>query len=106
MTTRSKTRYTSKDLERRVGRRTIGAFLRSWRLGEELSQAEFARKLALSRANLCDIEKGRKGVSAERAAEIAKLLGYSVNVLVEMALEEQLANSGLDFKVTVKPRAA
>ena len=106
MTTRSDRRYTSKDLERRVGRRTVGAFLRSWRLGQELSQVEFARKLGLSRANLCDIEMGRKKVSAERASQIAKRLGYSVNVLVEMALEEELADGGLHFKVTVKPRAA
>jgi transcriptional regulator with XRE-family HTH domain len=106
MTTRSDRRYTSKDLERRMGRRTIGAFLRSWRLGQELSQVEFGKQLGLSRANLCDIEAGRKRVSAQRAAEFARQLGYSVNVLVEMALEEELACGGLDFKVTVKPRAA
>jgi transcriptional regulator with XRE-family HTH domain len=106
MTTRSDRHYTSKDLERRLGRRTIGAFLRSWRLGQELSQVDFSKRLGLSRANLCDIEMGRKKVSAERAAQIAKRLGYSVNVLVEMALEEELADGGLNFKVTVKPRAA
>lgn len=106
MTTRSDRRYTSRDLEKRVGRRTVGAFLRSWRLGRELSQVDFAKKIQLSRANLCDIEMGRKKVSAGRAAEIARRLGYSVRVLVEMALEEELADGGLDFKVTVKPRAA
>ncbi len=89
-----------------MGKRTIGAFLRSWRLGQELSQTEFARKLGLSRANLCDIEMDRKGVSTERAAQIARRLGYSVNVLVEMVLEEELAKNGLDLAVTVRPRAA
>jgi predicted HicB family RNase H-like nuclease len=49
---------------------------------------------------------GRKQVSAERAAQIAKRLGYSVNVLVEMALEEELAASGLYMRVSVRPRAA
>jgi transcriptional regulator with XRE-family HTH domain len=106
MTTTSDRRYVLKDLERRVGRRAVGAFLRSWRLGQELSQVEFAKRLGLSRANLCNIESGRKKVSAKRAAEFAGQLGYSVNVLVEMALEEELAGGGLNFKVTVKPRAA
>ena len=106
MTTKSKRYSSSKDLESRFGKRTIGEFLRSWRLGQELSQVDFARKLGLSRANLCDIEMGRKGVSPERAAQIAKRLGYTVNVLVEMALEEELAESGLSFSVSVKPRAA
>lgn len=106
MTTRSKRVYSSADLERRLGKRTVGGFLRSWRMGQELSQAEFARRLNMSRANLCDIEMGRKQVSAERAAQIAKRLGYSVTVLVEMALEEELAASGLNMRVSVKPRAA
>lgn len=106
MTTRNRRHYTAKDLERRLGKRTIGGFLRSWRLGQEMSQAEFARKLDISRANLCDIEMGRKGVSAERAVRIARRIGYSVTVLLEMALEEELAANGLDLKVSVRPRAA
>lgn len=106
MTTKSKRRYSSADLERRLGKRTIGGFLRSWRKGQDMSQAEFARKLDMSRANLCDIEMGRKQVSAARAAEIARRLGYSVAVLVEMALEEELAAGGLNMRVSVRPRAA
>ena len=106
MTTRNKRSYSTKDLERRLGKRTIGGFLRSWRLGQEMSQVDFARKLDLSRANLCDIEMGRKGVSAARAAQIARRLGYSITVLVEMALAEELAASGLDLEVSVRPRAA
>jgi transcriptional regulator with XRE-family HTH domain len=106
MNRKSKTKhYTTKDREQRLGKRTVGAFLRSWRMGQELSQADFARKLSISRANLCDIEMGRKGVSPEKAAEIAKTLGYSVNVLVEMAIEEQLAAVGLRFSVQLKPAA-
>ena len=103
MSTKSKKSYGTRDLERRLGRRTVGAFLRDWRLAHEMSQAAFALKLGISRANLCDIEMGRKGVSPEKAAEIARIAGYSVNVLVEMAVEEQLAASGLRFTVSLKP---
>lgn len=91
------------DLERRLKKRTLRAFLRDWRLTHEMSQTEFARMVEMSRANLCDIEKGRKGVSPEKAAKIAEIVGYSVHVLVEMAIEEQLEASGLRFSVSLKP---
>ena len=44
--------------------------LRTIRECDELTLAAFARKLAISRANLCDIEHGRKGVSVERAGAL------------------------------------
>lgn len=84
---------------------TVGGFLRAWRLSEELSQKEFAQQIKMLPANLCDIEKGRKGVSPEKAEEIAKILGYSKAVLVKMALEELLESAGLKYQIEVKPVA-
>ena len=95
-----------KDLEKKFGPLTLGRFISSWRLSEELSQKEFAKKIGISPANLCDIEKGRKGVSIFRATEIAKKIGYSPTVLVQLALQEQIDSSGLDFSVEVKKGAA
>lgn len=100
-----KSTFGTKDLEKRLGKMTVGEFLRSWRLSEELSQKAFAKKLKLSAANLCDIEKGRKGVSPEKAHEIAKILGYSPAVLVRIAIQDQLESSGLKYQVEVKPAA-
>jgi transcriptional regulator with XRE-family HTH domain len=105
MSTRNKAKYGLKDLDKRLGKMTIGSFLRAWRFSEELSQKEFAKKLGLSPANVCDIEKGRKGVSPERAAGIAKILGYSPTVLVRLAIEEQLLAAGLKYDVELKPAA-
>jgi len=105
MTIKSKKWNSKKDLEKIIGKRTVSGFLRSWRKGQELSQVEFARKIGMSRANLCDIEMGRKGVSPAKAAEIAKILGYSISILVEMAIEEQLAACGLKYKVELTPAA-
>ena len=103
MNTKSKTRLGLHDLEKRMGKLSVGEFLRSWRLSDELSQRDFAKKLKISAANLCDIEKGRKGVSPEKADEIARILGYSQTVLVRLALEEQLAAAGLKYLIEVKP---
>ena len=102
MTIDKKRKFGLKDLDKRLGKITVGEFLRSWRLSEEQSQREFARKIHLSAANLCDIEKGRKGVSPEKADEIARILGYSRTVLVRLALEEQLSAAGLKYSIEVK----
>lgn len=97
MSTRSK--YGRKSLEDRLGAMTLASFLSSWRESEGLTQVAFAKKLGISPANLCDIEKGRQVVSPKKAAEIAKKIGYSETVLVELAINEQLALDGLKLRV-------
>ena len=81
---------------------TLGRFLEAVRLGEELTQPAFAKKLGLSRSHLNDIEKGRKGVSPERAARFAKALGYSRARLVQLALQDLVNRGGLKLQVDVK----
>ena len=95
-----------KDLEKKYGALTLGRFLASWRLSEGLNQKEFADTLGISPANLCDIEKGRKGISIFKATEIAKIIGYSPTVLVQLAIQELVQSSGLDYDVVVRAKAA
>src|SRR3970040_1208306 len=66
-----------KFLESLVGELTFGGLIEAMRQAEEMSQVEFAAKLGISKQHLCDIEKGRKFVSPERAAKFAKILGHS-----------------------------
>ncbi len=80
---------------------TFGSFLASWRESLEVSQIAFAKKIGISAANLCDIEKGRQLVSPRKAAAIARKIGYSETVLVELAINEQLAAEGLKLRVKV-----
>lgn len=94
-----------KNLNKKLGPMTVSSFLRSWRESNAISQQDFAKILKISAANLCDIEKGRKGVSPEKAAEIAKIIGYSPTVLIELALNEQLKDAGLAYDVELKPRS-
>jgi len=68
---------------------------------DEISQAEFSETLGISRQNLCDIEKGRKGVSPARAARFAKLLGYPAEVFVMLAINEELEREGLSMHVSI-----
>ena len=103
MTTKRPERYYGlADLERELGPMTIGRIIRAWRLCDEMSQAEYARRLGISPGNLCDIEKGRQLISARKAAEIADKIGYSRDIMVELAINEQLAHDGLKIRVKVQ----
>jgi transcriptional regulator with XRE-family HTH domain len=94
-----------KDLEKRLGKLTVGEFLRSWRMSEEMSLKNFGKLIGLSIANLCDIEKGRKGVSPEKAEQIAKALKVPPALLVRLSIEESLQAAGLRYQVEIKPAA-
>lgn len=86
----------------RGGPLTFGQLVESHRLCDEISQAELARRMGISRSQLCDIEKGRKLVSAVRAAQFARVLGYPVTVFVAAAIEDQLRRAGLKLKVSLE----
>lgn len=80
---------------------TLGRLIEAIRLGEEVSQAEFAKQLKISRSHLNDIEKGNKAVSPERAARFAKALGQSQERFVELSLQSLVDEAGLKLKVVV-----
>lgn len=90
------------DLDQRFGRMSVGLFLAAFRESEGLSQAEYARKLGLSRANLCDLEKGRKLISPERAAKLAKKLGVPEKVLIQLSIQDSLFIAKLKYVVELK----
>ena len=95
-------KYTLPDIEKRNGHLTIGKIIRAYRLGWELTQIQFAKKIGISVQNLCDIEKGRQRVSPEKASKIAKKIGYSEIVMVECAINEQLKACKLEYTASLK----
>jgi transcriptional regulator with XRE-family HTH domain len=84
------------------GPMTLGGMLWSIRMCDEVSQTEFAKMLGVNRSHLCDVEKGRKVVSPERAAAWAEILGYPDTVFVKLALQEQLDRAGVKMSVQVE----
>jgi transcriptional regulator with XRE-family HTH domain len=80
---------------------TFGKMLQAVREGDELTLEVFAKRIGVSRQNLCDIEKGRKGVSPERAARWARLLGYPEAQWVRLALQAELDAAGLKYRVEI-----
>jgi transcriptional regulator with XRE-family HTH domain len=69
------------------------------------SQVQLADMVGMSRSNICDIEKDRRTVSLEKAAEFARVLGYSENQFVATIIEDQLRSAGLPFMVELKKAA-
>jgi transcriptional regulator with XRE-family HTH domain len=81
---------------------TFGQLVESHRICAEISQAELARQMGISRQQMSDIEKGRRLVSVERAAKFASVLGYPVSPFVAAALEDQLRTAGLRMRVKLE----
>jgi transcriptional regulator with XRE-family HTH domain len=84
------------------GALTIGGLIHAIRLSEEMSLGEFSPKLGITISHLCDIEKGRKTVSPERAARFAKVLGRSREQFVRLALQGIVNAAGLKLRVAVE----
>lgn len=85
---------------------TIGELIEAIRLADEQTQPEFAKRLGISKSHLNDIEKGRKSVSLERAARFARYLRLSEAQFVTLALQSQLDEARLNYKVDLKKSAA
>lgn len=105
MNTEKERAFTSKDLEKRLGKLTVGEMLHTWRVSEEMSLKDFGKRIGMSVANLCDIEKGRKGVSPGKAEQIAEAIGVPSALLVRLSIEESLHAAGLKYSVEIKPAA-
>lgn len=89
-------------LEKALGESlSFGVRLSSIRKGEGETLEIFATKLGLSKQHLNDIEKGRKAVSPERAARFAQILGFAEDRFIQLALQDQLIQAGLNYKVHV-----
>jgi len=84
------------------GRLTFGRMINATRLAEDMSLEAFAQQLGVSRAYLCDVEKGRRAVSVERAARWARTLGYLEAQYVALALQAEVNAAGLKLRVTVE----
>ena len=77
----------------------LGLFLKSHRLGEELSQSQMSKILGISKQRLSDIENSRGNVSIKLCQKFAKKLDLPAEWLVKLALQEQLNKAKLALKV-------
>ena len=95
------TRITTKDIEKHYGPLTFGNVLKSYRLAEDWTQVELAKKLRLSKQAVNDIENGRKIPSIRRVIGIAKKVGILPDLAVQLILQDQIRKEKLKFTVRV-----
>lgn len=79
---------------------SLGEFLKVWRLGEEMTQSDFAKLLGVSKQRVYDLEHNRYGVSIEMCKKIAKKLDLPAKWIVRLELEYQLRKQGIALKVS------
>jgi len=81
---------------------SFAEMLYSFRAANEISQVAFAEMLSISKQDLCNIEKGRKLVSVDRAKSFAEALGMPVKTFAKYALQDQLIAAGIIGEVEIK----
>ncbi|HXH75937.1 MAG TPA: helix-turn-helix transcriptional regulator [Bacteriovoracaceae bacterium] len=100
MTTKN-TVKAKKAIRKITGPISFGEMLSSFRLAHEHSQVALAEVLGISKQELCNIEKGRKLVSVERAKNFAEALGMPSRTFAKYALQDQLNSAGIEGEVEI-----
>lgn len=100
MTTKNKVKA-KKAIRKITGPISFGEMINSFRLANEYSQVALAEMLGISKQELCNIEKGRKIVSVERAKAFAEALGMPPKTFAKYALQDQLNSAGIEGEVEI-----
>lgn len=92
----------TKEIEKEFGPLTFGGLLKAHRVGEEMTQVAFAKRLGLSKQSLNDLESSRKSPTIRRAVSIAKKIGLLPELVVQVVLQDQVSKENLKLSVSVK----
>ena len=85
---------------------SFGQFVRDIRETDEISQAELARRMLVSRQFINAIEHDKANVSIPMAMKIAQCFGYPHEAFVEVLLDDMLKKAGIEKLVSLMPKAA
>jgi DNA-binding XRE family transcriptional regulator len=81
---------------------SFATFMLGIRTTLDLSQVEMAKKVGISKAALCEIEKGRTHVSPQAAVRYAKRAGFSETVALEACFQDQLRKAKIKKRVRIE----
>jgi transcriptional regulator with XRE-family HTH domain len=92
-------KFTIKDLEKKRGSLISGKVIRSLRRCQDMTLGQLVKKTNLSHSSLSNFELGKSIVGLKHIKKIAKAIGYSDAVLVELAVNEMLKKHKFNFKM-------
>lgn len=95
----------SKVLAKASGQFTFATFMLGARTTLDLTQVEMAKRIGISKAALCEIEKGRTLVSPKSALAYAKKAGFSVTLALETCFQDQLRKAKINKRVKIQDAA-
>ena len=84
---------------------TFATFMLGARTTLDLTQVEMAKRIGISKAALCEIEKGRTLVSPKSALTYAKKAGFSVTLALETCFQDQLRKAKINKRVKIQDAA-
>ena len=99
--TSKKKPYGIEEFKNEFDKLSFAKIIKSYRDCEGLTQAELAIMLGVAPGSLCDLEKGRKIPSPERAFSIASQLGECVEVWVQAAIQDRLDKYNIELQILV-----
>lgn len=80
-----------------IVKRSFSDLFIAMRITNDLTQEMFAKKLGWSRANVCDIEKGRKLVGVKRAMHFAKVFDLPLDHVLLLVAEDYIRKGGCEI---------
>lgn len=86
-----------------VAETTFGGLIRAMRETDDITQADLARRLGVSRQFLNAVERGRSQVGLDFAKRVADALGYSPEPFAEILIREQVKKAGIECEVSLRP---
>ena len=95
--------YALKYMEKLVGPTTVGLLLRAYRTRHDVTQAQVAKLLKASKSYVSDLENDRKPLSVMQAKHIAEMLGESTELYVQVRIEQDLREAGMDKILALSP---
>ena len=90
----------AKYLKGKFGNLSFGQLIWSHRKSEEMTQAELAKTLCVSKQYISQLEKGERLASVEQAARLAEVFEMSPEIFVIRSLQDQVTKAGI--KLTIK----
>ena len=107
MTTKKTTsKPARKALAATIAATTFGGLVRAMRETDEITQAELARRLGVSRQFLNAVELERSQVGLDFAKRVADALGYSAEPFADVLIRELRKKAGIECGVSLTPSTA